>query len=872
MLLICAIVANSMLAVGNAEPEFFAYHTHIQSNEEFERYSRTGEYSDVIVNIGSAGGKLVFWRGTSYLPVWETKAGKFPLDEVIFRKGDGDKTRPDRVNAFSHIAVVESTPNQVTVCWRYLPEFDGGNPYRNVSSTNFAEEYYQVRSDGKVVRTVKRGTATIDAWADPQNQTIQLLQLSSNGVAQLSRQEPRRSAPAQPIAGVTVRSRGGAAPVREWRFDEGVGDQATESMTGSKAVIPGHKTLWRRGISGSCLQFDDYNTAVSLPLSSAPALTNSLTLESWVAIGAYPWNWCPIIQQGDDDGYFLGIDAHGHPAFKVNLGGQWQELSGTARIDRFAWAHIAGVYDRAAGMMILYLNGKAIGSKLVGSDGLKIAAAPIQIGKGRSRIPADSVGRTTTEATYAFDGLIDEVRIFDQALTPEQVTDGYALLAPRGTNTVPDMDKRALPKYDTGGSFGAHYTRLKYFDTWDNMWRVGPYPDVVVGFDQVPTKFVFWRGTGDIPMLVNPEDQWYSNEFNETWNRSGGKGCQEPMSDKQSLFNHVRVIENTPARVIVHWRFPLMDVNRIVANYHADTGWGDWSDWYYYIYPDGMAVKNMHLWTDGPRNHEFQESMVILGPEQHPEQVLETDPALIMADLDGNPTPYSWIKGPPKAIDLKSHRIHIVNNRSEYDAVTIGDFNAINVYNGELTPYSVFPTWNHWPVSQVPSDGRYASFPDRAAHSSLTHLFMPDFNSALGDRPFQEKLLMEGMTRSNPNELAQLARSWLLAPSIETIADCRDAAYDPSQRAYVLSATGAAPEFRIAASQAHPMANACVVVKNWPSGNIAEVHASGLAERNPISPRQGIERDPDGKPILVVWLPCQSTNQLTIKLSAVARP
>jgi hypothetical protein len=121
----------------------------------------------------------------------------------------------------------------------------------------------------------------------------------------------------------------------------------------------------------------------------------------------------------------------------------------------------------------------------------------------------------------------------------------------------------------------------------------------------------------------------YANEFNETWNRSGGQGCQEPMSDKESFFNHVRVIENTPARVVVHWRYPLVDVLHVLANHNPETGWGDWSDWYYYIYPDGVASKRMHLWTDGPRNHEWHEAMAILSPNQHPEQVLETDPALI---------------------------------------------------------------------------------------------------------------------------------------------------------------------------------------------------------------------------------------------------
>jgi len=35
---------------------------------------------------------------------------------------------------------------------------------------------------------------------------------------------------------------------------------------------------------------------------------------------------------------------------------------------------------------------------------------------------------------------------------------------------------------------------------------------------------------------------------------------------------------------------------------------------------------------------------------------------------------------------------------------------------GNVSP---FPWWNHWPVAQIPSDGRYAQAPDRASHFSL---------------------------------------------------------------------------------------------------------------------------------------------------------
>ena len=67
-----------------------------------------------------------------------------------------------------------------------------------------------------------------------------------------------------------------------------------ESTSGHARSIAGHKSFWKTGVSGTALQFDGYNTVVSLPAAHAPAITRGLTLEGWVAIGAYPWNWIPI--------------------------------------------------------------------------------------------------------------------------------------------------------------------------------------------------------------------------------------------------------------------------------------------------------------------------------------------------------------------------------------------------------------------------------------------------------------------------------------------------------------------------------------------------------------------------------------------------
>ena len=416
------------------------------------------------------------------------------------------------------------------------------------------------------------------------------------------------------------------------------------------------------------------------------------------------------------------------------------------------------------------------------------------------------------------------------------------------------MEMRSLPVFDPTGKFGGSYTRLRFYETWDNLWRQSGHPDVVVAFDELPTQFVFWRGTGFIPMIVNENGQWYSNEFNETWGTSGGQGCQEPMSDKEAYTNHARIIENTDARVVIHWRYPLLDVLHVFANVDEETGWGDWSDWYYYIYPDGVATKLMNLWTHGERNHEWQESMAIFGPNQHPEDIIETEVALTMVDLEGNYVEYSWEGGPPDNVEEPENKvIQHINYKGEYDPVTIGEFEGSNVYGGELTPYAVFPTWNHWPVSQMPSDGRYASFPDRTAHSSLTHVGLPTYAEDFGDRPYQQKILMEGMLNQEPLGLIDLAKSWLNAPSVTPVRGCESLGYNQVERAFIINAIEEDMVLKVEASEQQPLVNPCFVIENWAMNSPASLAVDGQGKTSGPDVRQGVVRDTDGSWKLVVW-------------------
>jgi hypothetical protein len=276
----------------------------------------------------------------------------------------------------------------------------------------------------------------------------------------------------------------------------------------------------------------------------------------------------------------------------------------------------------------------------------------------------------------------------------------------------------------------------------------------------------------------------------------------------------------------------------------------------------------MHLWTHGERDHEWQESMAIFGPDQHPEQIIHTKNALTMLNLDGDYKVYDWVKGPPDDVEEPEGQcIQYINYTGEYKPVTIGDFEWSNVYGGELTEYAVFPTWNHWPVAQMPSDGRYATYPDRTSHSSLTHVPPTIYKEVLdGLTPYYQKILMEGMLDWKPKELVPLARSWMNAPKLSNLNGAKGG-YDPSQRAYLLGSPADKIELTIEASKQSPMINPAFVIKNWGDKSAANLLVDGKSLEAGPGLRQGTFRDTNGTQTMVIWLEERSTKPISIQIS-----
>ena len=849
----------------NSQVNFGAYYTKVNTAQDWEVYSRTGDHADIIVKLAGAGGEIVFWRGNSYLPYWKTKKGHWNFSELVPRSGNGTKIMPDKANVYSHIEIIKNTPAEIIIHWRYLSSFTEGNPHKDVDPDNFVEETFSIIPEGLVKRKVKKGTAKIDEWNDPAYERMQIVRLNKGGIKQISLSKPKHSLKQVRLEGNRENRTNVAQPSIWFSFDEGIGDSAYEKIHNIKSAVPGNKTIWKRGISGTALEFDGYNTAVSIPPPKDSFLDGgSLTLEGWIALGAYPWDWAPLVQQGDNKGYFLGVDSHGYPGFMVQIDTTWEKLSvpneppynDTNHLALFRWYNLAGTYDKKQGIMSLYIDGKQVAAKSVSRSGIQTVNTYIRIGKaGIMRTPTEGT-HDTYPSNFGIDGLIDEIQIYGLALNGNHIAATYRNFYPgKAIIQSPDLEPRKFPHPTTNGQFKAVYAHLPYYETWENMFRFGKYADVVVGFDELPITYVFWRGVSYIPMMVNEAGQWFTNEFDETGFTNDAPGDCEPMSDKGCWDSHVRIIENSPARVVVNWRYRQAEPGHHWANYDSITGWGDMSDWDYYIYPDGVACKVMRWYSSKPQEwHEWDEQIAVLSEGQHPESVLEKTPVMTLVDTTGKSVDYDWNPNPPNP-DFKGTMIQEIHFTGNYSPYTIQKFTNGDMYQGERTGYSVFPSWNHWPTAQINSSGRNASFPDRASHSSISHLYWPLYHEIGGKTAYQEDILMEGMTNMPATSLSNLARSWLYPPPVMVMHGGTSLGYDPAHRAYTLNFEQSPLSFQIAASDTSPINNLCFEVKNWNSRTAnADLTINGMPMKPCPDFRQGTTIDTDGTYTLLIWV------------------
>ena len=141
---------------------------------------------------------------------------------------------------------------------------------------------------------------------------------------------------------------------------------------------------------------------VTINDSASLDLTSGMTLEAWVnpkTLGG----WRDIIFKDTDIYFLMGSTPQGQP----DLGGSFASANvyGTAALATNTWTHVAGTYDGTT--MRFYVNGVEV-------------ASLAQTGTINTSSGALTIGGDASNGQY-WSGLIDEVRIYDRALSATEI-------------------------------------------------------------------------------------------------------------------------------------------------------------------------------------------------------------------------------------------------------------------------------------------------------------------------------------------------------------------------------------------------------------------------------------------------------------------
>lgn len=189
-----------------------------------------------------------------------------------------------------------------------------------------------------------------------------------------------------------------------WHFNENTGTATADSSGyGNNGLI--HNATWTTGKFNSGLQFDGVDDYVEIPDSASLDITNEITVEAWVKRGTLNATDAEHIVMKFGS-YYLHIKPNGHLR-----GAIWgKDIEGNISIPENEWHFVAATYDGK--YVRLYVDG--IADNFLNSSGtIPLTNNPLYIGK-------PSFGKS-------FNGVIDEVRILNRALTQDELMADYAL-------------------------------------------------------------------------------------------------------------------------------------------------------------------------------------------------------------------------------------------------------------------------------------------------------------------------------------------------------------------------------------------------------------------------------------------------------------
>ncbi len=216
--------------------------------------------------------------------------------------------------------------------------------------------------------------------------------------------------------------------VAYYKFDDGSGSNATDSSGNS---LHGNITnltsdaLWVPGVRGRALSFDGQSNYVNISFGQKMNLTNAVTVEFWF-YGIAPGNFSTIfLSKGNytksaTASFWFGYQNDSDLNFFVNnVSLAPTAWTGAVHISERTWVHVAGVYNGSNAS--LFINGVYANSSRRSLAPINMTGESLYLGRAYFATPNSDYGY----GSWRFNGSLDELRIWNRALSPEEVNASF---------------------------------------------------------------------------------------------------------------------------------------------------------------------------------------------------------------------------------------------------------------------------------------------------------------------------------------------------------------------------------------------------------------------------------------------------------------
>ena len=207
-------------------------------------------------------------------------------------------------------------------------------------------------------------------------------------------------------------------PIAYWKFDEGDGTTAADSIGSNVGTIQG--AVWVDGVRGKALEFDGISNYVDI-LPVKAELPYNMSISAWIKLysDSSPSGWGIISSGYNSSGPYWMVEIDTQNQVRIYTPTKYntaysQLLSGQ-------WYHIAWTTDTQAGRV--YINGELVETFMPVVSNPAISGSEGAIGRGYG-------------SRVSFDGIIDEVRVYDNTLLENEVAYLYYYDKPN-TPTTP---------------------------------------------------------------------------------------------------------------------------------------------------------------------------------------------------------------------------------------------------------------------------------------------------------------------------------------------------------------------------------------------------------------------------------------------------